>query len=326
MILVLVSYLFIGKNNNEELIINKKYSNKNIEINYPYFNNKIIDDYIDNYLNNKINSFNYYDYHYFFLDYDYYLGKNNINLTFYEMKNKDNMQDFNTKTLTINVKEKVIEESLSKKNKDENSYVKEKDNYDKIIAFTFDDGPNYNTNKLLDVLHKYKVTATFFVLGSKIKSNEDIIRKMDSYNMEIGNHTYSHKLLTKMNGEEIKNEIEKTNQLLFNILGYYPKITRPSYGSVNKKVKSNIDTPIVIWNVDTLDWKYHNSNRIVNNILKNIKDGDIILMHDIYSATVNAVDKVIPKLQEKGYRIVSVSELFKNKGKKMEKNRVYGSA
>lgn len=87
-----------------------------------------------------------------------------------------------------------------------------------------------------------------------------------------------------------------------------------------------IDRPIIVWDIDTLDWKYHNSKRLSDYILDNVRDGDIVLMHDIYSATVNGVDMVIPKLIDRGYRIVSVSELFSIRGMELESGKVYGRA
>lgn len=109
------------------------------------------------------------------------------------------------------------------------------------MAFTFDDGPNYNTLKIIDILNKYNARATFFVLGSRIKGNENIINKLDKYNMEIGNHTYSHKLLSKKDKYFIREEIEKTNDLIFSIINRYPKLLRPSYGSLNSIIKKNIE-------------------------------------------------------------------------------------
>ena len=194
------------------------------------------------------------------------------------------------------------------------------------MALTFDDGPNYNTNKILDVLNKYHVPATFFVLGSKIKGNEYILKKMKDSGMEIGNHTYNHLLLTKYKEDKIKKEITDTNNLIFEITGKEPKLFRPSYGSFNKKIKNISEMPIIIWDIDTLDWKYHNSKKITSRVVNKVKDGDIVLMHDIYSATSNALDNIIPMLVNKGYSFVTVSDLFYYKGITLEKGKVYGYA
>lgn len=193
-----------------------------------------------------------------------------------------------------------------------------------MVAFTFDDGPNYNTKKLIDVLNKHRVHASFFVVGSNVKSHTRIIKYMKESGMDIGNHTYNHKELTKYKKNIIKNEIELTNNAIYEVTSSYPKFLRPPYGSINKKVKEvSNNMPMIIWNLDTLDWKCHNSEYIVKKILNNIDDGDIILMHSIYSATINAVDIVIPKLKDIGYEVVSVSELFYYKDKTYQNGLVY---
>lgn len=178
----------------------------------------------------------------------------------------------------------------------------------------------------MDVLEKYNVPATFFVLGSKIKGNEYILKRMVSSGMEIGNHTFNHLILTRYKEDKIKNEIESTSSLIFEVTGKYPNLVRPSYGIVNRKVSELLDYPIIIWDVDTLDWKYHNSKKIAKRVINKASDGDIVLMHDVYSATANALDTIIPKLQANGYTFVTVSDLFYYKGIELEKGKVYGYA
>ena len=197
---------------------------------------------------------------------------------------------------------------------------------DKLIALTFDDGPNYNTNKVLDILEENNVPATFFVLGNRIKGNENILKRMVSSKMEIGNHTFNHLLLTKYKEDKVKSEINNTSNLIFEVTGKYPTLFRPSYGSCNKMIRSVVDTPIIIWDIDTLDWKYHNSRRISSRVINKVKDGDIVLMHDIYSATANALEIIIPSLKSKGYTFVTVSDLFYYKNIPLEKGKVYGFA
>ena len=195
-----------------------------------------------------------------------------------------------------------------------------------MVALTFDDGPNANTSRVLDILEKYNVKATFFVLGTNIEGYEDTILRMKELGMEIGNHMYSHKLMTRLTEEEITLEIKKVDDLVFDIINRYPTLIRPSYGTSNKRMLKIIDRPVIIWDIDTLDWKSHNSNKIVSRIMNKVSDGDIILMHDIYSATVKAVDIVVPKLINEGYQIVSVSELFYYKNIELENGKVYGKA
>ena len=195
-----------------------------------------------------------------------------------------------------------------------------------MVALTFDDGPNANTSRVLDILEKYNVKATFFVLGTNIEGYEDTILRMKELGMEIGNHMYSHKLMTRLTEEEITSEIKKVDDLVFNIINRYPTLIRPSYGTSNKRMLKIIDRPVIIWDIDTLDWKYHNSTRISNKILDKVSDGDIVLMHDIYSATANSLEITIPKLLDKGYQLVTVSELFYLKEKELKAGKIYGRA
>lgn len=309
--------IFFVKNNN---VIDKELTSGNIKINYPYFSNYNINNNIYNYINKTITNLN----GEFVIDYDYNDIENTI--TFYKTEINDNILNHKNETFKIgnNTFYKI---NTTKKVNDydfyNNKYI---DKNTKLVAFTFDDGPNYNTSKVIDILNKYNVTATFFLTGRNIKGNEKVIEKMYNSNMEIGNHTYNHLLLTKYSKDKIKEEITKTNDLIFSITNSYPTLLRTSYGSVNKKIKKAANMPIIIWNIDTLDWKHKNSNKIANKILNKIKDGDIVLMHDIYNATLNSLEITIPELLEKGYQIVSVSELFYYKEIELEEGKVYGYA
>ena len=315
-ILIFISMFFINKDN----VIDKELVSDNIKVNYPYFSNCNINNSIYNYINKSINESK----GNLIIDYDY----NDIDniLTFYKTEINNNVINEKTNTFKVNNNTFNRINNIKKVNDYDfynNSYI---DKDTKLIAFTFDDGPNYNTSKVIDVLNKYKVTATFFVMGKNIKGNEGIIEKMYNSNMEIGNHTFNHLLLTRYKKDKIEEEINKTNELVFDITGSYPTLLRTSYGSVNKKIKEVSNMPIIIWDIDTLDWKYKNSNRIANNILNKVKDGDIVLMHDIYKSTLNSLDIVIPELLDRGYKIVSVSELFYYKEIDLKKGKVYGFA
>ena len=195
-----------------------------------------------------------------------------------------------------------------------------------MIALTFDDGPNANTTKILELLKKYNAKATFFILGTNIEGNENTIKRMQELNMEIASHMYSHKLITKLTDKEILAEIKKTDKLIYGLTNKYPSLIRPSYGTSNRKIKRLIDRPIILWDIDTLDWKYHNSKRISSKVINKVHDGDIVLMHDIYTATANSLEITIPKLQKKGYQLVTVSELFYYKNKELKPSVAYGSA
>ena len=308
----------------KEKILNKKYidTTNNIYIEYPYFNNITIDKYINNYLMDTINNSNNYK---LFMDYDYYLDANNINMTIYTYKEKNNIIKKNTKNIEVdlNTKSIISNNSIRNNNYTYDFYKYKFTNNNKLIALTFDDGPSNNTSRVLDILDKYNVKATFFILGTNIKGNEDIIKRIHNGGHEIGNHMYSHKLITRLKDKEVLNEIDKTDNLIYDITKKKTSLLRPSYGSINRRVKKIINKPIINWDIDTLDWKYHNSKYISNKIINKANDGDIVLMHDIYTATSNSLDITIPKLLKNGYKLVTIKELFYYKNKELVKGRVY---
>lgn len=190
-----------------------------------------------------------------------------------------------------------------------NSYDLEK----KYVALSFDDGPSKYTNDIIDYLTENNSSATFFVVGENILKNKETILKLTSSNFEIGNHTYTHPWLSKLNDEEIKNEIKFTQNLIHNLTGNIPKLFRPSYGDINDRLKKIIDLELVMWTNDSKDWKYKNSKLIASNVIKNIKNFDIILMHDTYKRTYESLKIIVPKLKDMGYQIVSISELLEIK-------------
>ena len=188
----------------------------------------------------------------------------------------------------------------------------------KVIALTFDDGPSKYTNELIEVLKENNVCATFFVLGNKVEIYNDTIRKLLEYGNEIGNHSYNHKWLTKLNQNELNEQINKTQEIIKKSTGYTPSIMRPTYGSINDKLRNNINLNIVLWTIDTMDWKYKSIEKIVSRGTKKAKDLDIILMHDTHKRTIEAVKKMIPILKNQGFQFVTISEL--NEIKLLRKN------
>lgn len=327
--IILVAVLLYFYDAREE-VLNREYidDKNNIHIEYPYFNDRVIDSYINNYLELNISDSTDYE---LFMDYDYTLVNDIVDLYIYTYKEKGNTIKKQVKNMEIDlssssvVLDKNIKDVLY--NYDYDLYSNKLIDRNKpLVALTFDDGPNANTSRVLDILEKYNVKATFFVLGTNIKGYEDTILRMKELGMEIGNHMYSHKLMTRLTEEEITSEIKKVDDLVFNIINRYPTLIRPSYGTSNKRMLKIIDRPVIIWDIDTLDWKYHNSTRISNKILDKVSDGDIVLMHDIYSATANSLEITIPKLLDKGYQLVTVSELFYLKEKELKAGKIYGRA
>ncbi|MCD8364307.1 MAG: polysaccharide deacetylase family protein [Clostridiales bacterium] len=179
----------------------------------------------------------------------------------------------------------------------------------KMVALTYDDGPSQYTSTSLNTLEKYNSVATFFVVGSRVNSYSSTVKRAYNMGCQIGNHTYDHKILTSVSTSTISSQISKTNSVVKSLIGVNPTVMRPPGGSVNSTVKSTVGMPIILWSVDTLDWKTRNATSTINSVLNNVKDGDIILMHDLYSATATASQTIIPTLVERGYQLVTVEEM-----------------
>lgn len=182
----------------------------------------------------------------------------------------------------------------------------------KVVALTFDDGPNPDTTrKILDTLEKYQAKATFFMLGSRVSFYPEIVQEMKAAGHELGNHTWNHSDLTKASAEKIALEINNTSNIIEKASDSKPTVFRPPYGAVNKKVRSQTSLPVVLWDVDTLDWKYRDANHLLKSVKQYVKDGSIILMHDIHASTAEGLDAVLAYLQGEGYSFVTVSEIKK---------------
>lgn len=181
----------------------------------------------------------------------------------------------------------------------------------KMIALTFDDGPSKYTDKIIELLDNYGANGTFFVLGNKVEIYKETLSKIIKQGSEIGNHSYNHKWLIKLNKLEFIEQIERTQTILKNTIGYTPTLMRPTYGSIDDKIKNNTNLDIILWNIDTLDWKLKDPEDIANRVIGKVNDGDIVLMHDIHERTLDALKLILPKLKEEGYQFVTVSELKK---------------
>ena len=232
MLPVIIISLIVLVLEKEVTIENKTMFNDNIEINYPFFCIEEIDLFIEDYLNKNIEKNNQ-----VLIDYDYMEKDNNYYVTFYKNIINSNKISNDMDTFIIDIKENKITRTSPVSYEYDIVHNKLVDKDKKMIALTFDDGPNYNTNKVLNVLEEYQIPATFFVLGSKIKGNEQILNWILTAGSEIGNHTYNHKILTRLEEDKIKEEIESTSNKIFEVTGEYPTLLRPSYGIVNKKVR-----------------------------------------------------------------------------------------
>jgi len=185
-----------------------------------------------------------------------------------------------------------------------------------MLALTFDDGPSEKyTPEILDVLKENYSLGTFFVLGTEVEKNKELLNRMIKEGNQIGNHTYNHKNLTILSDEELSNELDRTQNIIIKSGDYTPSIMRPPYGYVNDGLRKKLYMSVVLWTLDTRDWENRNTEIICNNILENVEDGDIILMHDIYESTAEAVKIIVPELKSRGYQLVTVDELNNIKNK-----------
>ncbi|MEG0407525.1 MAG: polysaccharide deacetylase family protein [Bacilli bacterium] len=179
----------------------------------------------------------------------------------------------------------------------------------KTIAITFDDGPSKYTKQIVDLFKEYNFKATFFVVGSKVEKNAETLLYTYKNNNEIGNHSYSHIWASHYKDKVVLNEIEKTNELIYKITKNRCTLFRPSYGSINKRLKKLIKEDIIFWSLDSNDWKIKNHKTIASKIVSKVRDGDIILMHDTYERSYNALKIILPILKEMDYQVVTVSTL-----------------
>lgn len=180
-----------------------------------------------------------------------------------------------------------------------------------VIALTFDDGPYPKvTGHILDVLEKNGVCATFFVLGSRIEGHEDMLTRMDELGCEIGNHSFSHADLTRLSKADCQRELSDTDAEIRRVTGHEASVVRPPYGYYNKTVMSAAGRPLILWTVDTNDWRGKAPGEIADYVIQQAKEGSVILMHDQQTQTADAMEMIIPTLIEEGFRFVTVSELI----------------
>lgn len=196
----------------------------------------------------------------------------------------------------------------------------------KLLAITFDDGPSKHTGRLLTALKERNAKATFFIIANRAVTFYDEIERMYDEGHQIASHTYSHKYLTKVSSSEAKREIANANNYLAPAAGGNKIYLRAPGGMVNATVKSVSGAPIIGWAVDPKDWQIKNADKVCSNIVNAAKDGDIILVHDLYSTSVDGAIKAIDILQKRGYEFVTVQELFRRRGVNPKNGEVYSSA
>lgn len=209
---------------------------------------------------------------------------------------------------------------------DENiTYTPKEVTYKYALSLTFDDSPNGDkTLALLSYLKEYNYTATFFMVANKLNNYADTVKAVYDSGNEIGYHSYNHSYFTKQSTSKIKKELELSNSIYYDITGDYFKIVRPPYGSYNNKTVDTLNMPMFIWSVDTNDWKYRDSEYIYNYIIEHNEAKDIILMHDSYQTTIDAVRNVLKYFYINDIKVLSIKDLAEYYGVTIE-NEVYRS-
>lgn len=205
--------------------------------------------------------------------------------------------------------------------------VTAQDTGSKLIAITFDDGPGPYTARLLDGLKARGAKATFFMVGYNIANYPDLVARAYNEGHQIANHSSNHADLTTLSAAGVSNNIQSVNNMLDKACGTGTKyMVRAPYGSFNRQVSSAVGAPLVMWSVDTLDWKYRNSETVKNNILRDAFDGAIVLLHDIHSTTIGGALAALDVLKSRGYEFVTVRELFRRRGRSFSNGISYYSS
>lgn len=217
--------------------------------------------------------------------------------------------------------------SIVKREEGKESHAGNLDPTRPMVALTYDDGPSGSaTPRILERLRENHARATFFMVGQKAEKQKGLIRQMVEQKCEVANHTYDHTLMDRVDPAELASQLERTNQLVADSCGVTPVLMRPCGGVRNEAgmgVVGAISMPAVLWSLDTLDWKTRDPDATVQAVLDHVQDGDIVLMHDLYDTTADASDIIIPALVERGFQLVTVSELATYRGG-MLPGRSYG--
>lgn len=194
----------------------------------------------------------------------------------------------------------------------------------KLIALTFDDGPNsVTTPALLDGLNQRGVSATFFLIGSCIDGNEELVLRMDRDGHQVGIHSATHRELTGLNRADFYAEVGALRSRLESLLGHDSLLLRPPYGLIDEGVQRMAEAPIILWSIDPEDWSDRDSDRQVAHIVSRAGDGDIILLHDIYPSSVDTALRVVDTLLREGFYFVTIDQLFEARGIPLTDGQVY---
>lgn len=208
--------------------------------------------------------------------------------------------------------------SVVKRTEGQPSYAGNIDPNKPMVALTYDDGPKAQvTSRLLELLKQNDAKATFFMVGNMAAKNQGLVKQMQEEGHEVANHTYDHKLMNKIAPAELTYQLERANQVISDSCGLSPVLMRPCGGAktaAGMEAVGSISMPAIMWSIDTLDWKTRDAQSTIQAVRDNVKDGDIILMHDLYDTTADASEVIIPELIAQGYQLVTVSELASYRG------------
>jgi peptidoglycan/xylan/chitin deacetylase (PgdA/CDA1 family) len=185
-----------------------------------------------------------------------------------------------------------------------------------MIALTFDDGPGKYEQRILDALDAAGGHATFFYLGSRIASYPNAVMAVIAQGSEVSGHSFAHANLNLLSVGAVRTDIQSTADAIIDAGGTVTSFFRPPYGNADAEViaaAKELGMAIILWNVDTVDWKSRSADAVYQEILSHLKDGNIILCHSIYESTAIAVERAIPVLIARGFQLVTVSDLIANK-------------
>ncbi len=184
-----------------------------------------------------------------------------------------------------------------------------------LVALTFDDGPRSSTTgPLLDGLELREVPATFFLVGSRIPGNEDLVRRMAVEGHQIGIHTYDHVKLKGLSRQDFDLQVGKTRVLITRLVGEGNYWLRPPYGLIDRQAENWCGGPVILWSVDPEDWKDNDIDRVVAAVAEHVSDGDIILLHDLFPSSAQAALRIVDTLLARGYCFVTVEQLMAERG------------
>ena len=225
--------------------------------------------------------------------------------------------------------EEPAEEPAEEVTVEENADARVIDPERKMIALTFDDGPGAGTRRILDALDEVDGRATFCMVANRLSDYAQTARKVAEQGSEIATHTWDHPNLTKLGASQMRKELTKSLNAIEDTTGVRPTVLRPPYGSVNAGVKeacSELGLVIANWNIDPEDWKTRSASSIRSHILNNAKDGAIVVCHDLYPETASAMESAIRALSDRGYQLVTVSELLDARANGGEAGKLYYAA